>query len=120
MPLVKMYGTSDDLFEVFGVSSALDTTDHGQDGDRYPMSSNGSAEFPIYNERTLFVLGDRVSIRPVYDGNWSFGLGIYDPEFNEPGYPDWPTSIRQSEDCHYSVEITIEVPEGYNRIRRIR
>lgn len=119
MPLVKMYGCSDDLIEVSGVESALDNTGHGQDSDDYPMSRNGCAEFPIY-ANAVFVLGDRVSIRPVYDGNWSFGLGIYDPEFNEPGYPDWPTSIRQSEDCHYSVEITIEVPEGYNRIRRIR
>ena len=120
MPLVKIYGCSDDLIEVSGVESAADNTpNHGQDDDYYPEGANNTAEFPVY-EDVVFVLGDRITIRPVYDGNWSFGAGIYDPALDEPGYPDWPTFITQSADCPYSVELNIEVPDGYNHIRRVK
>ena len=121
MSLVKIYGTSDDLVEMEGVFSAVDETgeiDH-ETGKPYNYdvgARDNTAEYNVYND-AVFVIGNQLKVFSLYKGEWAFGVGMVD---EEEGLPNWPVHIRQSQDCDYSVELLIEVPDEFAHVVRVK
>ena len=97
MPVMHMYGTSDDLVEVIGITGADEFNVNEQD--RYAGSFN---------------LGGKLRIHAIYDGCWSFAVGQVDE--NIP-IPDWRVRVRQSPQVSYSTCLEIEVPDDVKIFR---
>jgi hypothetical protein len=54
---------------------------------------------------------DSVAVAALFldSGNWHFAAGHYTETLP---LPDWPVSISQSEDCHYSAELVVVAPDS--------
>ena len=96
MKVCTIYGSSDDLIEIGGVE--------------------GAGEFNIISDDLCiasFVLGNKMRIRALYDGCWSFAVGQVDEDIE---LPEWPVKISQAENG-YSTLLEIKVPDDV-KIRR--
>lgn len=88
MKTAKFYGASDDLIEVEGI--------------------RGADEFNVYGDgphMARFNLGGMMRIHAIYDGCWSFAVGMVDEEIP---LPDWPVRLTSE---GYSMVLEIDVPD---------
>lgn len=116
---VKMYGYSDDLVEVEGVSSARDITDHEQDGDDYPEASGNRAEYNIYKPAS-FVINNQIRVEAQYTpiGTWVFAPGLVE---DGAEWPNWPVRLSAFPDNDYAMQLEIDIPDDEEaRIVRVR
>ena len=95
MPTLTMYGASDDLVESAGLPGC----------DEFNVYSRDSDDNPV---RASFVLGGLLRIYALYDGCWSFAVGLVDDELPWP--EDWTVHIGKCKDCAYSALLSIDVP----------
>jgi hypothetical protein len=93
---IRIYGASDDLIEVEGCEGA-DEFNSYQPG---PVMWSGNLRAPD---------GEQMRAHVVFDGCWSIALGQVDEA--DP-LPEWPISIRQHTNTHYSTMVEIDAPDG--------
>lgn len=88
MQTAKFYGASDDLVEVEGVK--------------------GGDEFNVYGDgphMALFNLGGKMRVHAIYDGCWSFAVGMVDKAIP---LPEWPVRVTSE---GYTTVVEIDVPD---------
>lgn len=95
---VTFSGASDDLIHVspFDHLDEVNAIDGKVDGDPWYCDLSDPE-------------GHEVRVTAIYDGCWSFAVGLAD---EDDVFPEWPIKVRQSETTSYSVELEIEVPDG--------
>jgi len=95
MKTLTMYGQSDDLMEFDG----LEGTDEFNPSNSH---ENIMGTFEVTSQSDW--AGLKISV--IYDGCWSFAIGLRDEETN---FPNWP--IRISRKHEYSMLVEIDVPD---------
>lgn len=107
MPTITVHGASDDLIEVGGPCwyNGIVWADGNE------LSANGWDKMLA---ATLYVVDDsgnpQAVVRSIYDGTWSFAIGMVD---EDRAWPDFPVRVVKSDVCPYSMALEIEVPEGH-------
>ena len=117
MPTVKFWGSSDDLVEVEGCTSARDFTVTSEKHENV-AGLHHNAEFSTPGNAT-FIVNGHILVKADYNttGIWTFTA--YPPQDDAP-YPDWPTTIKQSTQCAHSMELTIEIPDKTALVHRVK
>ena len=117
MPTVKFWGASDDLVEIEGCTSARDFTTTSEQ-DENVVGLQNSAEFNIPGKAT-FIVNGQVIVKAEYTniGVWAFTAYT---SLEDTPYPDWTTTIHQSKQCDYSMELSIEIPDELVQVHRIK
>lgn len=92
MQTAIFYGASDDLIEIEGVKGA---DEFGPSTDRQPYMAS-------------FNLSGKMRVHVIYDGCWSFAIGLVNEGIP---LPDWPVRITQHDDPFYSMHLEIDVPD---------
>jgi hypothetical protein len=92
---ISISGGSDDLIEIFGCEGE----------DEFCNASSG-----IVKLAGNFIAPDGKGMRvhALYDGTWSFALGLLDEDHE---WADWPVVIEQG-DRPYNTLVRVEAPEG--------
>jgi len=113
MPQITFYGSSDDLVEVNGPAWFDGAVRLG--GEEFDVGTVGIGD--SVSIRAKFFLMDaehvkHMAIHALYDGCWSFAVGMVD---DEHPLPEWPPVVQNKYD--YSTDLTITVPEGVFAIR---
>ena len=99
MPLLTVYGSSDDLIEFDGILGA----------DEFNVNSDEPEEFLVISPEGSFrIIGH-------YDGTWSFAIALIDDGIK---IPDVDVKVKYSPHNDYSTQLLIEVPEGTYLYRR--
>lgn len=98
MKTVRIYGASDDLIEADGVEGAdeFNPTSHG----------DGPYKATLAIEASPFALHIHALYGP--EAVWSFAPSTAD---DGVPLPPWPIRIGPSEDCGYSTQIEVDVPD---------
>ncbi len=101
MASITFWGASDDLVEIEGDLEGCD---------EYPLGILNSdlGQYTIFEVRT-----DRERVEIVatytYSGTWTFMPVL--PTEDDP-WPAWPMQVSASPQNDYSLQLTIEVPDG--------
>lgn len=70
-------------------------------------------EFGAWNEpRRLLIAGSDGSAMVVVGEYSKPGVWMFGVQRDDEDRPVWPASIRTSDSCAYSVELTVAVPDG--------
>ena len=115
MKTIRMYGASDDLVEVEGTDSAIDRTAAPDNSENVAGPGGQGGEFNVTSEEATFIIGGQVRVFSVYDGTWSFAVGMVDEDTPLP----WPVRVQACPEVAYSVEVLIEVPNDRASIVRV-
>lgn len=55
--------------------------------------------------------GASAVVHAIYDGCWSFAVGIDDPEATDAAeYPGWPIRVQQSAENEYTMQLEVDCP----------
>ena len=106
-----MYGYSDDLVEVEGVSQALDRSDLLEVGECDVSASDNGGEYPVLLDENCGIAVFRfvgLLIKARWNGIWSFEV-TFNTEDDE--FPSYPIRLIRSDECSYSMELQIDTPE---------
>lgn len=99
----RFSGGSDDIVTVIG------ETDSTSDTEEFYSNESGAIMWRATVRDPEGPYAVAVTALYLDSGNWHFAAGQDSAAWP---LPEWPISIRQSEDCHYSAELVIVAPDG--------
>lgn len=108
MSEITFTGASDDLVEISGAPGADEVDPHRIDGE-WNVLAWQSGEGHWSGAWDIVAGTERLRVHAIYDGTWSFAPGLVS---EDDELPSWEVRVSPSEECGYSVKLTVVAPEG--------
>lgn len=103
---ISIEGHSDDTIGAYGLPSEFYSLQSGQDGamDDYDTCANNK---PPMTFDIIAPTEGRLRVTCVYNGCWSFAIGLVDEDDPTPGFLDRLRIVRDG----YSMNVELDVPD---------